>query len=156
MCWIRWWPMLHERTAWIIRIKDIEREYQTIETILNIQFDNWHGLHLQYEHVSKGDIHQCRVQLEPTYLVRLFAEFESGLRSYWHTISIRKPRTEHLCNSVGSRCRVENELLHGVHAVREYRNYIVHENFLPKQPITMSQARSWLCQYFARLPVSWA
>ena len=43
------------------------------------------------------------VRLEGTYVIRLFAEFETGLRLYWATIRQTEPPTQHLLDGIAAR-----------------------------------------------------
>ena len=95
-------------------------------------------------------------ELEATYFIRLFAEFESALRSYW-TGAVRptRPITENLVNRIASRRRVGDDVVLGVHSARKYRNSLVHERdeLVPRVPI--GEARRSLILFLARLPESW-
>ena len=43
---------------------------------------------------SPRDLRSADENLEGTYLVRMFAEFETGIRSFWRTIKLRRTQTE--------------------------------------------------------------
>lgn len=94
--------------------------------------------------------------LEGTYLIRLFAAFESGLRSYWESRRPTKPPVRDLVNSVAGEHGVPDELRDQIHEIREYRNTLVHEAEQEAEPVALSAARGRLCTYFARLPDEWA
>jgi hypothetical protein len=111
---------------------------------------------------DQGDLVRTAGNLEPTYLVRLWAEFETALRSYrrdytgrpddqiraidlinW-TAALKQGRTVSLAS---------REL---VHAVREYRNSLVHERNAPAPTVAIDEARSRLNGLLAaKLPRTW-
>jgi hypothetical protein len=90
-------------------------------------------------------------RLESTYLIRLFAVFESGLRSYWEDILSRSsvPKMQDLVNSVAGQWQIGIDLVRDVHEVRKYRNFLVHSGeFVPK--VAMADARARLCTFVSR------
>ena len=90
-----------------------------------------------------------------TYLIRLFAEFETGLRLYWATIRETEPPTQHLLDGIAASCDIPPGRLADAHAVREYRNSLVHERDEGMAPISIAEARGSLCRFFAFLPPTW-
>ena len=60
----------------------------------------------QREHVTLHHVETCATNLQVTYLVRLFAEFEAILRDYWLNGRRRTtvPRMVDLMNSVAAYC----------------------------------------------------
>lgn len=93
--------------------------------------------------------------LEGTYVVRLFAEFETDLRSYWRTIKRTIPPTREPIDSLGGRCRIPYDETANVHRVRLWRNAIVHERDDEIERVPIDVARHYLCCYFAYLPPNW-
>jgi hypothetical protein len=109
------------------------------------------------ERLQIADYRSFRDNLEPTYLIRLFAEFESGLREAW-TMAFRQattPRMQDLIDSVSARCVISPEWRDRVHDVRIYRNALVHEGGEDVQPIGLREACSELCRFFSGLPHRW-
>lgn len=100
-------------------------------------------------------IRDCHDDMENTYLVRIFAVFEWMLRDFWKR-SIRRrsrPRVRDLIDSVAARCYVQADVLMRAHSVCVYRNALVHSGMAP--PITLSEARSFLCTFLSNLPREW-
>jgi hypothetical protein len=95
--------------------------------------------------------------LEATYIIRLFAEFEAALRDVWASGYRRKsePATRALIDSVATRCGVPQADLDDAHAVRTYRNILVHEGGEEAKPVAFADARSALGRFLARLPIDW-
>lgn len=96
---------------------------------------------------SPRDLRDCVLDLEPTYLVRLFAVFETTLRDYWANAIGRRtrPSVRDLVDglAVGACPR---ELHARVHEVRTYRNRLVHGGQAPP-PIGLKEAKSSLCKF---------
>jgi hypothetical protein len=150
-------PEHYERMA---EIKAVEREYSAARlatdrliavaksdpTIL----DRISDLHLR-------DIHRTSQHLEGTYIIRLFAEFETSLRHFWSRSKRREPpsRTRDLLDGVASTCKILDRDIQNAHSVREYRNALVHERDDEVLPISISVCRSYLCTFFKFLDRSW-
>ncbi|MCX7044654.1 MAG: hypothetical protein NTX50_04085 [Candidatus Sumerlaeota bacterium] len=101
------------------------------------------------------DFQDCHQDLETTYLIRIFAEFEATLRDYWENACSRqkRPIMEMLMNRIISRCQVWPAVAEKAHMVREYRNSLMHGG--AAAPVTLSEARSYLCQFLSHLPYTW-
>lgn len=103
-------------------------------------------------------ISQSENDLEVTYLVRLFAEFESALRSFWRPNRGKKkktrPQTKQLLDLIASIRKIGYTELKNAHTVRDYRNVLIHDNELDENvdPISIEEARRRLMLYFMRLP----
>lgn len=101
------------------------------------------------------DVVNAANDLEGTYLIRLFAEFETGLRLYFETRRSTNPPAKDLLDSVTALCGISEEHRDNAHAVREYRNSLVHERVEEPDPISIATARSYLCCFFSKLPNEW-
>jgi len=102
------------------------------------------------------NIRNCREDIERTYFVRLFAEFEITLRNYWHVGRKRssEPPVAALIDGIAAVRSVRPEVRTFAHQVREYRNLIVHGGS-PTQPIAMTEAKRSLCRFLSYLPRQW-
>ncbi len=78
------------------------------------------------------------------------------MRLYWETVRTTHPKTEDLVNGVAARRKIPDELIWSVHRIREYRNSLVHEQAEELTPVSLSSARSAICQFLSRLPESWS
>jgi hypothetical protein len=95
-------------------------------------------------------------RLEGTYLVRVFAEFEQGLRNYLRAFRIRVPRNaESLINRVRDRAHIADETANSVHAVRLYRNTLIHDDADPVPPVSMREATRSLGTFMGWLQRYW-
>ncbi len=149
--------MSRNRDDWLTRIKAVERDYAAarfaIDRLLNAARSDQTILR---RILDIRDLTQAWSRLEATYFIRLFAVFESGLRDFWRVQRPgRVPRTEHLVDRVASARGIPNDLLVNAHAVRKYRNSLVHEQSEEIEPISLATARGHLCTFFSRLPPTW-
>lgn len=98
--------------------------------------------------------------LESTYIIRLYAEFEAGLRDYWanHLNRTTHPPMVHLLQSLADQ-RISVDRLEDADAVREYRNFLVHDESENPPPgtrtFTVAEAKTHLCYCFGRLDTDW-
>ena len=101
-----------------------------------------------------------RANLESTYVIRIYAEFEAGLRDYWanHLNKKTHPRMAQLLKSLADQ-RLSIDRLEDADAVRQYRNFLVHDESVKAPPemriFTVEEAKSHLCYYFGRLDADW-
>ena len=148
--------MPHERRGWIRRIKSIEQDHSCARLALDrlLQEARRDPMILTGD-LEPQDLVKASGRLETTYLIRLFAEFEAGLRLYWATIRETEPPTQHLLDGLAARCDIAPDRLAGAHAVREYRNSLVHAGDEAVAPISIAEARGNLCRFFAFLPPTW-
>jgi hypothetical protein len=150
--------MPDERDAWLGSIKSVEREYQATRFAV----DRVLGQVKQDPSLLTGDVRVREIEravlfLEGTYTIRLFAEFESGLRLFFGSARKRRPpsKTEDLLNSVAARQGIPHERLRNAHTVREYRNDLIHHRQRQAGPLPIAEARGYLCGYFSFLPRHW-
>src|SRR5262245_19458290 len=118
-------PHNHE---WQSRIKAVEREYvamrQAADRFQQAALDDPTILlgNLRY-----GEIVGALKNLEGTYVIRQFAEFETGVRQYWAANWDTDPKTVDLLNGLAARCGIPDTPRDNAHLVRDYRNALVHE-----------------------------
>src|SRR5262249_2451569 len=109
------------------------------------------------ERLEIADYRDFRDYLEATYLIRLFAEFEAGLREAWEFPFGRTtvPRVRDLIDSLHAQCSIPRDGRACGHEVRIYRNALFKEGSGDVPPIGLREACSWLCRFFSRLPHGW-
>ena len=115
---------------------------------------------LKRHDLTPGDLRACQDHLDPTYLIRLFAEFESPLRLYWR--DARKRRTWQtirigvLIDRVAAYQHVPDSVVDAVHEVREWRNALVHRATVARSSaLVCRECRSRLCRFLSYLPYRW-
>ncbi len=113
----------------------------------------------QYLYDHNLDLKEMRLlaeQLHDVYFVRMFARFESSLRHYWRTkVRDTKPSTQQLLSSLAGKIGVPQDTLDTVHEIRDFRNYLIHEEHQIKRRFTIDEASRHLNTYLARLPITW-
>jgi hypothetical protein len=147
-------PRNHE---WQTRIKAVEREYLATRQATDCFLESV----LRDPTVIRGDLRHREIlhaadNLEATYVIRLFAEFETGLRLYWESARGTHPRTIDLLRGLAAMCKIPEERERNAHRVRGYRNSLVHERDEDEDlSIPIPQCRSALCHFFSFLPPEW-
>jgi hypothetical protein len=151
--------MQHNLYDWHDRIKAVEREYQAVGSSVGHMrraiADGTEGL----VGATVGDLITANENLEGTYLIRLWAEFETAVRSYygWLTNDTRIG-THDLINTVAGVRRgraISEDVRRAVHGVRDYRNTLVHARDDPAQSVTITDARHNLNTFLCKLPETW-
>jgi hypothetical protein len=149
--------MPNEAFVWGTRIKSVEREY----VVARLAADRLDQHTRENPEVLKGDLRLRDVgmvidRLEGTYLLRLFAEFETALRHYLRAFRIKAPNNaEPLINKVRDRAHIANDDALKVHAVRRYRNNLIHDDAAPAPPVTIRVATKDLGTFLACLQRYW-
>ena len=146
--------MRFDSYTWLIRVRAIEREYVSTRFAIDALLDRARvdpmilggGFEVQ-------DLVRSAENLEGTYLVRMFSEFETGLRAYWDTTRHKEPpsRTQDLLSGISAQRKISEIHSNAVHAVREYRNILVHERDEEQTPLTLAWSRRSLCTFLSYL-----
>jgi hypothetical protein len=148
--------MPHDKYEWLQRLKAVEREHAAMRRAADRFLAGVrHEPTILRGDVRPRDVEHASDRLEGTYVMRLFAEFETGLRLFWATVRRSHPRTVHLIEGVSALRGVPDDVRERAHAVREYRNGLVHEREGDVVPIPIADARGHLCRFFDRLPATW-
>lgn len=141
------------------RMKSVEREYQIAETALAALEEalTQHSGLLTAKGLSVADLRTYRGKLQETYFIRLFAEFETGLKDYWKNGLHEDPQTRimDVITSVGARHRILDAWRINTHAARKYRNRLIHEEDAESDPMNLTDARRYLGRFFGSLPDDW-
>jgi hypothetical protein len=102
------------------------------------------------------DIMAAPDRLAETYVVRLFSEFESALKSFLRAQKIRIPaKAELLVNKVRDRTRIPVADAQNVHNVRDYRNSLVHDRQQPAAPVSVRDTTRYLTTFLSWLQRTW-
>lgn len=137
--------MRHRRFDWHERIKAAEREYWAARIAVGrLSAEVARDVSVLGSGPSPRDFRSADENLEGTYLVRMFAEFETGVRAYWSTIRprARGVSAEVLLARVGDRCGIPVNLIQDAHTVRMFRNKLLHERDRDVEAVTVADAAS--------------
>lgn len=95
--------------------------------------------------------------LNGTYAIRLFAEFETGLRVFWvATRNEPEPsRVAEIIDRIASRYGIGDEERTNAHRSRSYRNRQIHANQEKDETIKVSECRRFLCCFLGKMPSTW-
>ena len=141
--------MLYDRLEWLLRMKEVEKEH----TASKIAMDRFRSQAELDPTVLRGvgfpDIGRASENLEGTYVIRLFAEFEAALRTYWSTYKLKKPpgRAIVLIDRVASTARIDPISHEAAHVVRRFRNVLVHNREEPTKSVAIADVRRSLNKY---------
>jgi hypothetical protein len=144
------------------RIRDVRDEYRSTvfalsHTLISIESDS-SLLNTLTEPLAPQQLRNSAKNVEMTYLLRLFATFEGTLRDYWAAArpSPRPRRTQMqiLMNRVVILCQIPSRVADDAHAVREFRNAVVHPQ-IAVSPLTFDQCKSRLAFFLSYLPRQW-
>ena len=143
---------------WQRRIKTVEREFTSMRFAADRLFaEAVRDSAVLKTVISLRDIRQASSRLDGTYIIRLFAEFETGLRQFWLAARGTDPpaRTRDLLDGVAASRKIPDHQLVKAHKVRIYRNHLIHERDEPLDPVSVAEARHSLCRFFSYLPPNW-
>ena len=149
---------MNKRQEWLERIKRVELEYLAVSEGLALLTEAVRsGGRPPADRLNPSHLQTARENLEATYLIRLYAVFEAGLRESWKDCFGRhsRPKAEDLLNAVAALRVIGQEDRDNAHAVRRYRNGVVHEGGEGAEAVSLRQAKSYLCLFFSRLPLTW-
>jgi hypothetical protein len=148
-----------KRDEWITRIKQVEQEYEIATLAVAFLAERMRtDPTVLPEGVQSKDVARTAAKLVATYLVRLFAVFEAGLRRYWQEGLKRdtQPPMRDLLDAITSARGIDHPFLAAAHRVREFRNTLVHEqDEEPEETFTIGQSRRHLTRFFSYLPPVW-
>lgn len=150
--------MRHETSDWLGRIRVVEREHSAARLAANRLLEEiGRDSTVLGQQLKPRDVRFMSSRLDGTYMIRLFAEFETGLRLFWPIAKRQEPpsRTTDLLDGVAANRRIPNDQRLAAHAVRAYRNLLVHERDEPVEIISLATARGRLCRFFSNLPPRW-
>jgi hypothetical protein len=153
-----------ERQLFIDRVKGAERECYVVAAAVNHygQSVQASDAHLP-DKTSPRDLVTAADKVESTYMIRIWAEFETALRSYRRHITGDPDDRISTINLIDWTAGVKRDraisedVRDDVHEVREYRNYLVHErdDQDPPDEVVIDVARTRLNTLLHCLPINW-
>jgi hypothetical protein len=148
------------RSAAYDMIERVRDELSAARFSMSIVADNWEehfpATSRLPNELSLTDVKRALDNSELTYILRLFSTFEAILRDFWSHGMGRKtdPDLRPLMDSVAARRHVDAITLADAHAIRVYRNRIMHRNESLLE-VDFPQASHALGKYLSWLPDRW-
>ena len=95
--------------------------------------------------------------LNGTYSIRLFAEFETGLRKFWSvTRTEQEPRgIAEIMDRIAARHGLAGDDLTNAHRSRKYRNRQIHDSEEDGESLEMRDCTKFLGTFFGKMPMNW-
>jgi predicted RNA methylase len=149
--------MPNEAFVWGTRIKAVERE----NIVARFAADRLDQQSRDNPQILQGDlrprdIRMVTERLDRTYVLRVFAQFEQGLRNYLRAFKIKVPKNaKSLINRVRDKVHIANDDTDNVHSVRLYRNTLIHDDANPVFPVSMRNATRSLSIFMGWLQGRW-
>ncbi len=147
-----------EVLQWIDRRKGVEREYWVVRIAMDrFAAEAGHDPTILGRDLRVREIGNASRRLEGTYVVRLFAEFETGLRLFWAAARVAPvpDRIADIVDSIAARQGIADTYRMNTHRVRLYRNRLVHQREEEGEVIAIETSRSQLCTFVGRMPWDW-
>lgn len=152
-----------KRQQRIQRIADVAQEFLAATTAagwLRTTQDTDPSFGQQHGWEPKAGTAFCN-NLETTSIIRMYAEFEAGLRDYWktHRNQPTHPTMVQLVRHSIPDQMFSRDCIDDADDVRKYRNFLVHD--IEEEPpddlrvFTVIEAKRCLCEYFGRLSPRW-
>src|SRR5438874_2120396 len=136
--------MRHENHHWAARIKAVELEYAVMRlSVERLREVALHDPTLLRGKFKIGAVNDAFALLEGTYVIRLYAEFEAGLRSFWETSRDTHPPMRQLLDAIASSQGIPYNDLENAHKARRYRNILVHVREEEQGPIPLATFRKY-------------
>ncbi|HEX4795187.1 MAG TPA: hypothetical protein VH370_15435 [Humisphaera sp.] len=149
---------MKQRERRIIRLNEVFREYQAAQVAVRMLAAELRRdpSFLNAFNLQAADFKRLKTNTEATYLVRMQAEFEGGLRSIWvSTIRDTYPPMSVLLQSLSARRSIPVQVTENADRARKFRNAIVHEDSGRAGAVSMQDAARWLALYFSYMPANW-
>lgn len=160
-----------KRQLRIRRIEDVYQEFLAARTARDLlseqlQADPSHGDRFGWKPRADRDYSE---NLDSTFIIRIYAEFEAALRAYWRTFLHQPtyPKMYQLVNEAIPDQRFSLDIINRADEVREYRSYLVHEDRESEEEseadrdeaeslrVTVKDAKSSLRADLGRLDPAW-
>src|SRR5438128_1256530 len=111
---------MRRRDQWLEWIRAVERECETAQYALHLLEDQLmrQPSSLKQRGLGHHDFAEVQRNREPTYLIRIFAVFENGLREAWVKSlgETTHPKMADLLEAFTAKCRIPNDRLTEAHA----------------------------------------
>ena len=165
--------MPHSQLEWDSYIRAVLNENRLARMAVDhVKGRLWDNAHSMEGSLSRGQIARVDRDLEGTYVVRVFAAFESALRSYerwWHPDRPRQefPTAATMINEIGDhqedniarrrKREIGLQIRAQVREVRKTRNFWAHDDEdQTDSPLPIERVTERLLAYIRKMPLEWA
>lgn len=146
-------------------LQRIEREFLVSYAVLEFVVSHWEGALTQGlplpNAVSRADAERAGQQIEGTFTIRLFAEFEAMLRDHLAQVSPQSAPTPEATSSLLIdqtyrlyRATISPALYQSVHEMRALRNLLAHKRDTTGREKAFADVLSVLSRWVEKLPES--
>ena len=147
--------------AYIRRLRSVQMEFYSAREAIGYVQRNWqkHSIYAEIPRLKPNHFREAGGNVERTYFIRLYAEFEGILKDHLATnhpsLAVpQKPKVDWLISHV---VRTEGAALdpllrRKMDGLRDYRNSIAHRTRATVPAVTFAEALSTLNTFLARLP----
>jgi hypothetical protein len=143
--------------VYIQRLRQVRDEYDAAREALAFVLTNWYKQDVQGAtgSIARRDFERAAHNLEMTFFVRLFAEFEGILKDHLsskHIFVPKDPKVDWLISCVlrAESLKIDSELRKRLEDVRTYRNSIAHSSAAPVV-ITFKEALARMNKFLDKL-----
>lgn len=147
--------------VYIRRLRVVQTEFNSARDAIGYVLRNWqkHGIDAEMPRLRPNHFNEAGANMEMTYFVRLYAEFEGILKDHLTTnhpnvAVVDKPKVDWLISQVvrAEGITINPILRRKMDDVRNYRNSIAHRTRAAVPTITFVDALSTLSRFLAKLP----
>lgn len=153
--------------VYVRKLKKIQTEYNTNIESLRYTEVTWHtDQRVSYSGLDSTTIESVRIvfsESEKRYIIILTSFFEGILREYMNCIDDKDINLYSLIDSSASKkiynhqtgkqqSAISESLKKQAHAVRTYRNYLIHQGRQQPRTFTFSEALACLSTFVSKLP----
>jgi hypothetical protein len=153
-----WSEMSLETLDWIRSLNAVEHEYRVaLIGMRRLDIEAKRDPTILDRDMRVRWIRAALSNLNGTYAIRLFAEFETGLRKFWGATRIEpEPGSiAEIIDRVAARHGVGHDERTNAHRSRMYRNRQIHDNEGEGETIDVNVCRSFLCTFLGKMPLTW-
>jgi len=147
--------------VYIRRLRAIQLEFFSAREAISYVRRNWHkqDIYAEIPRLKPSHFDAAGGNVEATYFIRLYAEFEGILKDHLATNHLSlavpdKPKVDWLISRVtrAEAITIDPKLRRKMGDARDYRNSIAHRTRAAVPAVTLVDALSTLNRFLARLP----
>ena len=147
------------------RLRAVDTQRRSVAASLTFIVGNWErqNLRVEIEGHTPENFRRAQAELDATYFVRLYAEFEGLLKDHLATnhpavVLPQKPKVDAVLSAVvkAESISIEAPLRARLDAVRDFRNSVAHSTRTGMVRVSFEDALHALTTFAAKLPAPYA